>query len=249
MKIQPQSVLAELLDEMNTMLERGRLVHKDSEFAVSMGDRIEKLALSLEDEASLVKGLLYTLCGDIDAAIATFNDSNAPLGERELNIFIAYSNLGFASSALAQYRKVASPTTGLFTQNIDAGLSVGAIRTIARFISQAETMHLANMEGVPIDLLRTAEEILEEAGTDDDAITRVLDVAGTVVREHGLVHIGSVQLDALKAASCVKLRYRFAISPDQAAWLYNEFLDRLYDEEVALPPAFIVSFEGKNITH
>ncbi|QVN14796.1 hypothetical protein [Burkholderia sp. LAS2] len=234
---------------MNTMLERGRLVHEHSEFSVDMGDRIQKLSQNLEEEASFLKGLLYTLQGNIDAAIATFRGSMLPPSERELQVFIAYSNLGYASHALEHFRAVASPETGSFTKNVYPGLSIGAVRTIARFISQAETMHLTNMDGVPVDLLRTAEEILEEAGTDDNAITRVLDVAGAVVREYGLVHVGNVQLDAFRSLSCVKLRYRFAITPDEAVWLYNEFLGRLYDEEVPLPPAFAVAFEGQNITH
>ncbi|KVL10746.1 hypothetical protein WJ45_02485 [Burkholderia ubonensis] len=110
-------------------------------------------------------------------------------------------------------------------------------------------MHLSNMDGVPVETLRTAERILENTGTDDEAVARVLDVAGKVVREYGLVHVGSAQLDAFDSTNCVKLRFRFAISPDQAAWLYNEFLERLYDEEVPLPNAFVVSFEGQNITH
>ncbi|CAM2185150.1 conserved hypothetical protein [Burkholderia cepacia] len=249
MNIQPRSVFNDLLEQMNVALEHGRLVHSDSEFAVNMSDQIKKLAEHLEPEASLLQGLLHTLCGNIDAAIVTLKDSKLPPSERELQVFIAYSNLGYASQAFEQYLTVGAPVTGAFTQCVIGGISVGALRTIVRFISQAETMHLSNMKGVPVDLLQTAEEILEEAGTDDRAITRVLDVAGAVVREHGLVHVGSVQLDALKAASCVKLRYRFAISPDEAAWLYNEFLGRLYDEEVPLPPAFAVSFEGQNITH
>ena len=106
-------------------------------------------------------------------------------------------------------------------------------------------MHLSNMEGVPVELLKTAEKILQDANAEDAAIARVLDIAGAVVREYGLVHLGQVMLDASTIANSVKLRYRFAIAPDQALWLYNEFLDRLYDEDVPVPPAFLVSFEGQ----
>jgi hypothetical protein len=171
--------------------------------------------------------------------------SDAALPQSEREIFCAYTNLGFATRGLEQYCKVGSPVTGSFTQCVPAGISVGAIRTIGRFLSQAETMHLSNMDGVPVELLRTAERILQEENAEDEAIARVLDVAGSVVREYGLVHVGHVMLDASAMANCVKLRYRFAISPSQAAWLYNEFLDRLYDEDVAVPSAFAVAFEGQ----
>ena len=230
---------------MNAILERGRLISKESELAVSLADRIQKLREASEEEAQFLLGMWHAICGDVEGAVASLTKSELPESEIDMQMLCTYSNLGYATHGLELYPKVGSPVTGAFTRCLVPGLSVGAIRTVGRFITQAETMHLTNMDGVPVNLLRAAERILQEAGTEDEMVARVLNVAGAVVRDYGLVHLGDVQLDASEAANCVKLRYRFAISPEQAVWLYNEFLDRLYDEEVAMPPAFVVTFEGQ----
>ncbi|WP_175904157.1 hypothetical protein [Burkholderia seminalis] len=246
---QPQTLFVGLSKEMSAAFERGHLIPKGSELAVSFSDRIDKLSEAMATEAAKLRGFLHVMCGDLDGAVAVFANSGLSTSQREFEIFAAQANLGYASRGLELYSIVGSPNTGSFTKCLPGGITVGAFRTIGRFLTQADTMHLSNMDGVPVEMLRTAERILEKAGTDDEAVARVLDVAGHVVREHGLVHTGSVQLDAFDSAHCVKLRFRFAISPDQAAWLYNEFLDRLFDEDVPVPSAFIVSFEGQNITH
>ena len=228
---------------MSSLLNCGRLITADSEAAVAFEGQIRKLRAASEPYATFSRGVLRVLTGNIDEAVAALTD--AALAQSDGEVFCAYSNLGYATLGLEQYRKVGSPVTGSFTQFLAGGLSVGAIRTIGHFLSQAETMHLSNMEGVPVELLKTAEKILQDANAEDAAIARVLDIAGAVVREYGLVHLGQVMLDASTIANSVKLRYRFAIAPDQALWLYNEFLDRLYDEDVPVPPAFLVAFEGQ----
>lgn len=245
MTIQAQTTFRDIFIELSAIFDRGRLIPKDSELAVSLADRIEKLTEASEGEALYLRGMLQSLFGDIESAVDLLARSGVDRTDSDVQILCTYSNLGYATHGLDLYPKVGSPVTGSFTRCVIPGISVGAIRTIGHFISQADTMHLTNMEGVPVDLIRTAEKILEEAGTEDAAIARVLNVAGAVVRDYGLVHVGHVVLDASEAANCVKLRYRYAVSPQQAAWLYNEFLDRLYDEEVAIPPAFVVAFEGQ----
>ncbi|WP_157687276.1 hypothetical protein [Burkholderia lata] len=245
----PQTLFVDLSKEMSATFERGHLIPKDSELALSLGDRIDKLSEAMATDAAKLRGFLHVMCGDLDGAIAVLAGSGLAPSRRDFEIFAALTNLGYASRGLELYSVVGSPTTGSFTKCLPGGIALGAFRAIGRFLTQAETMHLSNMDGVPVEMLRTAERILENAGTDDAAVARVLDVAGHVVREYGLVHTGTVQLDAFDSTDCVKLRYRFAISPDQAAWLYNEFLDRLFDENVPVPSAFVVSFEGQNITH
>lgn len=245
MTIQPQTTYQRLMDEMSDIQEQGKLLPPDSATALALRDRLDKLESASQQQALFLRGVWYMICGDALHAIACLRDVCEVDFNPQFHIFCVLANLGYATDGLVAYRAVGSPLTGDFTFGVPGGISVGALRTIASFISQAETMHLSNLDGVPVDELRTADRILDVAGTEDEDVARVLTVAGATMREHGLVFLGDVGVDASEASGTVTLRYGLAITPDEASWLHDQFLDRLYDEDVPVPHALSVVFEGR----
>ncbi|MBC8730032.1 hypothetical protein [Paraburkholderia sp. UCT2] len=244
MIIKAQTTFADLLKELHELQERGKFFSPDSAAAVSLSDRIAKLREASDQQALLLRGLWHMQCGDAAAAVRKLTE----IKDSELNPgfhrFCVLVNLGFATEALTLFKIVGSPTTGQFTVSVPGGLAAGAIGTIAGFINQAKSMHLSNLDGIAADKLLLAGSILESYGTKDEEIARVLDVSGAVIREHGLLHLGHVDVDASETSGKVTLRYRLAVDPDQAIWLYDQFLDRLYDEEVPVPNGLIVVYDA-----
>lgn len=245
MTIKPQTIFADLAKEMFQVQEQGRLLLEESAHAVDFFDRIDKLEGATPADARILRGLAYQLCGNAARAIECLEGVSDARMNPDFQKLCVLSNLGYANEGLVLYRTVGSPNTGMFTASVFGGVSVGAIRTIANFISQAQRMRLTNMDGLPLATLQSAARILEAAGTEDESVAQVMTIAGSVVRDYGLVHLGRMGIESSEDLGLVRLCYRLAITAGQAARLYDEFLDRLFDEDIPMPPGVLVTFEGQ----
>jgi hypothetical protein len=244
MEEHPETVFGAVVTALISRQEQGRLINESSAEAVAYFDQIRKLKQANKDEALWALSLLYQLCGNAPAALDTLDRISDPQLNAGVQKFCVYANLGFADQALLAYRSLGSPESGIFTSLIPGGMAIGAFRTLATFIAQAQRMSLSNMDGVPIGTLQTAAALLERAEIYDEDVAAVLCVAGAILREHGLMYIGNADVEAFESVGAVRLCYRLAITPMEAAYLYTCFLDRIVDCHVPMPAPLIVAFEG-----
>ncbi|TCG08863.1 hypothetical protein BZM27_09435 [Paraburkholderia steynii] len=248
MSIRPESIAPDIQDEMYDVQERGFLILRDSEAATHFFDQIDKLDAAQTNRAFALRAIAYQLCGDIESALSEIDKVTAQAGlHPDWDRLCVLANLGFATEGLEYYRRACSPESGIFTKTVGAGISVGAFRTIAQNISRAIKMHLSNLDSIPRQSLLDAARILEERGTEDDDVAGVVSVAGELFREYGLVFVGSAQVDTFDVQNVVRLSFRLAITPEQAATLHMEFLDRLDDQEIDMPSGLLVAFQGTAI--
>jgi hypothetical protein len=248
MPIQPQTIGLEISEELTALLDKGQLHPRESAVITGFLDRIDKLNEGQFYLAQSLRASTFQMCGDVAAALECL--ATVPGGDPtnpDVERFCVLANLGFITEALPVYQRIGSPVTGSFSKYAIGGISAGAIRTIAKFISQARSMNLTNLDKIPVATFEAADALLARMGVNDEDIARALSVAGAIFRESGLVYIGDVGLEVYDEPGeleMVKLCYRLAITPSQAVSLDLEFLDRMEREGVALPRGVLVAFEG-----
>jgi len=249
MSIRPESIANDLIAEMFTLLERGHLVTRDSAEMTHFLDQINKMDPGQHNRALSLRATAYHLYGDVAAALEQLAGMTSEDGRHpDFDRLCVLANLGFAQEGLAFYKRVGSPESGMFTTMVPAAVSIGAFRTIGTHISRAISMHLSNLGSIPTKTLTSAARILQERGTEDEQVAAVLAVSGEVLRSYGLVFLGRALVDTFDEQGLVRLCFRLAVTPEQAASLYMELLDRLDERDIKMPPGFLVDFEGAQIT-
>jgi hypothetical protein len=154
-------------------------------------------------------------------------------------------NLGYFSEALSIFKHSATPENGNMTKAWRRGYLCGAFRTMSSFLPKAKKMQF-DLGGLDLDTAVKAANVMEKSGISDEDITKVLDVAGKVLREHKLFFVGdglrAKVIEAPEHDAFVEISFDVDASPKETHALYREFVDQLVENVPAAPPALTVSF-------
>lgn len=141
--------------------------------------------------------LLYAIAGDVEEMERCFRaaDALAPNDRVNTNNWIVMrTNLGRNSAALELALKHATVESGFFSERFGPLVRAGGIHAAAERIKRAREIGL-DVQGLGFADLPQAAKILAEAGIEDQAIARQLDVAGRLLAETGQLHIGETIVD------------------------------------------------------
>ncbi|MCK9380826.1 MAG: hypothetical protein M0P95_07135 [Sulfuritalea sp.] len=193
------------------------------------------------------------LAGNIDKVRHHIDNAKALTGRLEAAraAVPVFGNLGLFSDALAAARIAYHPITGCgwLCADVVVGISNCAFRTFDDFLTQAEEMKI-DLSAITEDrkVIARAARVLEAAGVTDDAVARMIDIAGEVMRDHRLIYQGQtpdVDIDDRPGlGNCVYVTYRVRATAAEAADLYAEMVEKITDRINPIPSAFHVSLRA-----
>ena len=239
---QPLLLADDLLERINKLVHSGH-IGSVSEFEAARLER-EIAAIAKDDAATafVLRGILVSTSGDIEAAISNFDAARklnaAAVDAAQMD---ALSNLGYASRALGLARSKMVAGSPDLSMMFPSALASGAAETVERVITdvQAFGQGLAPIANDLILLARDVAAALRSSGHTEDQLAAVLDVAGEVIREYRLLWLDQMPQVLVQSgeededsAPGVHFLYRADISAAEGARLTGEIGWRLVDRDL-----------------
>jgi len=215
---------------------------------------LEKLAATHAFEAQLGLSVMASLDGDESEAERLLTNATKigdPLQAEAVRLF-GLSNYGRATQGLDLLKRVAHPGMSDLSRFIREALPAGAFESISRLVDESAAMNqvLSSECNEHIAVARQGAAALQAAGLTEARLAQVLDVAGEVQRENGLLWLnGSPQFICLTggesedSAPGVHAYFRMDISPEEALKLTDEIGWRLVKKDL-VQPGLSVTFIG-----
>ena len=154
------------------------------------------------------------------------------------------ANLGKLSRAQELVRSLGDPSNGLFSEYADIALLCGAITTLHLFNERAtKALQLEPYDGENVAALNT---IFERRGLEEQFLGEVLDQAGGVVREAGLLFGKGAcpQYDWSETDGSLIVALAGSFPRQLASELTFNLGGKLADVGMQLPDGFVVIFRG-----
>jgi hypothetical protein len=247
MAIQVQTKENDIKSKLGSIVEAGRIIASDDVRVIELLEQIEQLKKADKDAAAVLEAFLLHMTGDLDQALSALDQTSTGMPQERLKLLANYS---LCSKAQILFAKYGEPSKGEFSSLYFCGIASGAIHQLAAFGREAQKMKLTNLEKLPIDEINMSDCLLTELKIDDKLVGRLMETAGEVLREHGLLFYGrspSLEyFDVPEEIRAVHCTYRIPVSSDSAVDLYLKFLDRLEEKNMELPQGFHIAFSGAN---
>lgn len=250
----PATIASDLLGRINAIL--GRLdgyMDEDDALLAELIRETKKLVAVDPITGHIMYARIWQLAGNIDKARHHLDNAKKLTGriEAEHASVPIFCNLGFFSDALVSARVAYHPATGCGFLIAEAilGIACCAFRTFDAFLTQAEEMKM-DLSAITKnrEVIARAARVLEAAGVTDDAVAKMIDIAGEVMRDHRLFYQGAtpdVDIDDRSGAgNCVYVTYRVRATPAEAAGLYTEMAEKMMARIHPVPSAFHVSLRA-----
>lgn len=236
-----------ILDSMKALRGLARIMHADAPEIVSLVQRIDALAKDDPQQAGKLRAILLHLTGDHEGALAQIRRQDVPDPATEMNILVDAGKCGDAQRLYLQH---GHPNEGAFPLLLKYGYGCGAFRQMAVFARQAQHMKLADHGAGAFDQIFNIDSLLSRLQIDDQDTAGVLAVAGQVMHEHRLRFLGeqpSVDVfDIPDVLHAIHLTYHLPTTPEHAAAISVQFVERLAEQDIAVPHGLHVSFSGRD---
>ena len=245
MTIKPQTTTNEILVELDSILESGVMLDRNSPAVLGLFASIDKLENADPDEAINLRALVLHICNDLDGALNALEQREHKDLLRNLVLLSNYSRCLLAQEIFANW---CNPTSGNFWRSVAFAYPIGAFRKLAEFAREATRMKLQGKNVISLEEVFMIDEVLDELGITDTAAGRVMELAGEVLAEHGFMFIGpSPEVEVVDEGGgnrAVHLTYRISSNATDAVSMYMKFIEQLFYREIAMPDGFHVSFGG-----
>lgn len=246
MTIKAQTTSNELLDRIGDVLERGLIVSPAAPEIVALFDEIDKLDNADHAAAVEMRALLLHITGDLNGALAVLDQCQQcdPLSK-----LVVLSNYSKCAEARKIYAKFCAPSGGFFTLTVHFARAIGAFRLLAEFARQAQQMKLSNLKKINLEEIFMVDHILATFGVSDEITGDLMETAGSVLADHGLMFVGeSPEIDVFDIPGefrAVQVTYHVPAGPKEVSDIYLEFIERLLERDQSIPRGFHISFEGQ----
>lgn len=221
------------------------MLDRDSPTALAFFASIERLEKADHDEALEMRALVLHLCGDIDGAMTALGQREHKDLLRDLCILANYNQCSLGQKLFAT---ACAPTTGDFWRGSRFAFPIGAFRKLAEFAREAERMHLQSQEAASLEEIYMIDEVLSDLGVTDEDAGRVMELAGDVLAQHGVMFLGPrPEIEIINHSGeqrTFHLTYRIAVSATDAVTMYMKFIEQLFYREIDMPHGFHISFGG-----
>lgn len=234
-----------VLASMTALRALARIMDADAPDVVTLTRQIDTLAQTDADKAGTLRAALLHLTGDHHGALAQLRQRDVPDRHAELSILVDACQCNEAQDLYAQHGHLDGDT---FSYMLKYGYGCGAFRQMANFARSAQHMTFTDHAAVPFDEIFTIERLLSDLNIEDKDTAGILEVAGQVMRDNRLLFLGekpSVDVfdipDELKA---IHLTYHLPTTPEHAAAIAVDFVERLVDRDIPVPQGLHVTFSG-----
>lgn len=253
---QPQTIATDLIDKINDQFSQIQLYQDKNSFAIKQLDAQSSKLIQADAEAGwYAKGMIASLCGDMDHARYAFKNASQ-LGNPDAakdHWMISAINLGYFSEAVTLYEEIGAPNKGRFTELASKGFSYGAFETLKRFLDEAKVMEL-DLSGLGVDGFNKVIALLEKDGTTQQDAMRLLDAAGEVLRSRKAFFVGSgphffIESSEYGDSGCAHFQYEVPLSPNEASEMNFELAEKIAAMPERIPNAFCVSFISSNANY
>lgn len=253
---QPKTIANDLIDKINDQFAHIEVYQDKNSFGIKQLDAEAKKLISVDAEAGwYAKGMIASLCGDMESARYAFNNA-AQLGYPDLakdHWMISAINLGYFTEGVTLYEEIGAPAKGKFTELANKGILYGAFDTLKRFLDEAKVMEL-DLSGLDVDALNKVIGILEKDGTTQQDALRLLDAAGEVLRSRNAFFIGSgphifIEPPEYGGSGCTYFQYKVPLSPSETSEMNFELAEKIAAMPYRIPNAFCVSFISSNANY
>lgn len=244
----PATQAAEIIQELDAIIRAGGPYADPDEFTWrSLKRRAERVRDVDAVTGWGVLALLYAIAGDVEEMERCFRAAHALAPNDRMNTnnwIVMRTNLGRNSAALDLALKHATVESGFFSERFGPLVRAGGIQAAAERIKRAKEIGL-NVERLGFEYLPQAAKILAEAGVEDQAIARQLEVAGRLLTETGQLHVGETIVDVNDEPDVyVGVTYILRVGmSSEAVFNMNVALAKAEQEAgIERHPAFDVSF-------
>lgn len=247
---QPQAVSVEIDDEvLAVLLPLSRYLSPDDPRVIDWMDRLDRAlqATRMRWLTFMSMGNVMHITGDADR-MNRFFDRAAAAGAKPHQIAgyrgRMYQNLGYFSRSLEDLTSVISIRAHNLGMGIEVVTGVGGFRLVADLLDQARLAELG-LDHVPqIEDIRQIAAFASRAPFSDEQYSAVLDVAGELLREQGLLWLDlSPQFSFDDEMDCPGVRFRVDLTADEAANMTFAFIDRIVHRNLDSVP-LTVGFIG-----
>lgn len=244
----PKKTASVIYDEiMSVILVLGRYLEADDPRVLRWNDELTKAMPAGRAIAFLTMADVAHVMGDMElfermiSRAETQGANEAEVRARRQSI---YNNLGYASEGL----KLIQGLYSIRAQNIGSGLpravSTGGFSLARDLLEQAR---LAKLDLSHVDQINEITQIAEASrnlGLPDEEFARVLDIAGGIMRERRLLWLDRAPRFSFDdEMGCPGIRYRLEVTPEEAAEIDFEFINKLITADLDRVP-FTVGFVG-----
>jgi tetratricopeptide (TPR) repeat protein len=205
----------------------------------------EKLLKSDAQAAYLHLALVAQACGDLDDAEANLAKAERLGHSADVagHKIIAYGNLGYFSRAYAELEHVLAP--GDFSRFSYLAVSKIAVQCVMKFYRQSVDAHIEVSSEFPLALMQEAEEFMVRTRFNDSDIMALTDLAGRVMREHGLMFVGDAPQLAVRSGKdgdLMHITYLLGTDVSEVAQANLELAQLVGESGVDVPESLLVSF-------
>lgn len=246
----PATISNDLINETNSLLmNTGHYLDESNLSIKRLLAAAKKLMEANPFESHIVYALIYQICGDV-AKVKDHLRIAKNLGDSLTTSRIATAtniNLGFFSEAQQNYKQCGSPKTGNFLISLNAGYSCLSFYQICDFLDEAKKMGI-DLKNVDLETAQKASSILRSAGVSQEELSAMIDIVGEILRENKLFYLNNLPdifiRDEPSDAPCVFITFFVKESYENAAKLYEAFIDRLISRFDHIPEAVHVSIQS-----
>lgn len=246
----PETIFSEIMQLLDPPLMRGGVfLSSNHELITELMDRCERLAKVDACHASILKAQVRVLAGDLEGMRYWIRNAER-IGARDAalhTLVICLANLGHVSEAAADYPKLMNVATGQVNDRLHLGLATGSP---AEVVSAAESLERAGGTVINAELVMSAKRAaaaMAHRGATQQQLQQMMTVAGSVLREHGLIWLNPHPDFSTPGAfepRDLSVSYRLRVSPNQAAEMTWELAERLASMDL-MPEGITVGFIGE----
>lgn len=244
----PATTASEILDEVNARVFVGGRFVDTSDFAWrSLKRRAEQLRTVDAGQGWAVYGAVVALAGLYEETERAFSAAQKLLGNDGAvisNWMVNRTNLGRYSEALELGIQHATPETGWFQERYGSLVRAGGFQAATERLQRAKAMHM-EMSEMEIKDVSEAAAILRDAGVSDRNVAAQLDVAGRMLFDAGLMHVGWGSIEALNEPDLfvgVTYTLRLDLTPTEVFEMNVALAQAECEAGIVRNPAFDVSF-------
>lgn len=252
----PQTIAIDLIDKINDQFAHIQSYQDKNSFSIKQLDAKSSKLIQVDAEIGwCAKGMIASLCGDMDQARYAFkNATQIGIPSKVKDHWIVSAiNLGYFTEGVTLYEQIGAPDQGRFTELANRGFQYGAFDSLKRFLDEAKVMEL-DLSGINVDTFNSVLNMLEEDGTTQNDALRLLDAAGEILRSRKAFFIGSgpyIVLEAPEFGShgCTHFQYEVPFGPTETSEMNFELAEKIAAMPERIPNSFCVSFISSNANH
>ena len=216
-----------LLNEINSLVAQGKIISPDGFVIQRLRQRVKAQKEKSYAWFHALNAALSCLTGDLESMhdsgrIALSLESRDTVA---LNHVTTLGNAGLFSAARELFLDIDAQFLKGNFKLLESGIECFSFE---RFVSLAEEMGATTQESYVT--ISKAHQVLDKSGVSEEEVTRMLDIAGAVLREHGFLASGVAEVYPYPSHGTVTISLPVSISAEEVAELEWEFCQRLFSE-------------------